>query len=64
MKKPAYIVSLYAQGERRPLDCVPDFLATRSEAHEEGERWLWDSGEIEAQPWAVRYTVRRIMLDA
>lgn len=63
MREQAFIVSLYAQGERRPSDCIPDFLATRADAHEQGKRWLCDSGAIESQLWAVRYTVRKIIID-
>ena len=31
-----YVVSMYAQGERKASDCLPEFFATRKEAIEAG----------------------------
>lgn len=61
-KGQAFIVSLYAPGERRPSDCYGDFLPTRSMAHAAGDRCV---AIARAHPdsslgWVCRYTVRKI----
>lgn len=56
MMAQAFVVSLYAAGERRPSDCYPDFLPTRSAAHEAGKQ------AIVVYDWVRRYTVRKINL--
>ena len=54
MQTQAFVVSLYAAGNRRPSDCWPDFLPTRTAAIEAGEEAL------RIYDWAVRYTIRRV----
>ena len=60
----AFVVSLYAAGERRASDCVPDFLPTRSAAIEAGEAALRDAAASPDSSWGwpVRFTVRKVSI--
>ena len=60
-----WIVSLYAKGDRRVGDCIPEFFSSRAEAEWAGENWLMmayfarQNGDDKINGWAVRYTIRR-----
>lgn len=56
MAKQAYIITFYAEGERRGSDCYPDFVATREEATAIGREYV-DYGD-----WMARFTVRKVRL--
>ena len=56
MATQAFVITFYAEGERRGSDCYGDFVATRSEAEAIGREY------VAMGDWMARYTVRRVWL--
>jgi hypothetical protein len=64
----AYIVSLYARGQRIPADCLADFYDTRQAAEEAAGAEVARVAAIEPEArvrtldWAVRYSIRKVKM--
>ena len=61
----AFVVSLYAQGDRRAADCLPAFYRHYGEAYDAARREITrvaampESERVPYMDFAVRFTIRK-----